>query len=162
MVNKLHQTASIYEPTQFAKDYQEPYDSKQSKAQETNFQPFNVEDEFKRKKLGAEIRQSYHIVKELVMTERTFKKDLDLLTAEFRRFMALKAINVSEFQLLDQLLFTQALLPMNEFHGKFLKDLELRLYQWSDKSSGKHDGKKVGDLLLNLTHVLQVAYFQMF
>lgn len=160
LVNKLHQTSSINETNQLAKDYQEPYDSRQKPP--NTLQSFNVEDEFKRKKPGIESRQSYYIIKELVMTERTFKKDLDLLTQKFRRFATAKAFDLSEFKLLDQLLYSQTLLPINEFHTKFLKDLELRLYEWSDKSSNKRDNNKIGDLLLSLAHILKVIFFSTF
>ena len=64
------------------------------------------------------------------MTERTYKKDLDLLTLSFRQFAVTNNFDLSELLFFDQLLYPQALEPIHEFHAEFLKDLELRLFYW--------------------------------
>jgi FERM/RhoGEF/pleckstrin domain protein 2 len=74
--------------------------------------------------------ESYYIIKELVMTERTFTKDLNLLTQTFRQFAVTKNFDLSELLFFDQLLYPQVLEPVYEFHSLFLKDLELRLFYW--------------------------------
>ena len=89
---------------------------------------FSVEDEFRRKKVPPE--ESYCIVKELVMTERTYKKDLELLTAAFRHYLASNGFEIRELVLFDRLLYQEVFDPLFEFHTKFLKDLEIRLFYW--------------------------------
>ena len=64
------------------------------------------------------------------MTERTYKKDLDLLTTTFRQFAVTNSFDLSELLLFDQFLYSQALDPINEFHAQFLKELEIRLFYW--------------------------------
>ena len=76
------------------------------------------------------LEESYCIVKELVMTERTFKKDLDLVTQNFRQFATTNNFDLGEISLFYQLLYPQSLDPINEFHTHFLKDLEIRLFHW--------------------------------
>ena len=64
------------------------------------------------------------------MTERTFTKDLNLLTQTFRQFAVTKNFDLSELLLFDQLLYPEVLEPVYEFHTQFLKDLEMRLFYW--------------------------------
>jgi hypothetical protein len=64
------------------------------------------------------------------MTERTYKKDLDLLTVTFRNFAVTNSFDLSELLIFDQFLYAEALDPINEFHSQFLKELELRLFYW--------------------------------
>lgn len=73
--------------------------------------------------------ESYCIFKELVMTERTYKKDLDLLTQAFRQFATKNNVDLSEIPLFDQL-YPKTLDPINEFHTEYLKILEQRLFYW--------------------------------
>jgi hypothetical protein len=64
------------------------------------------------------------------MTERTFKKDLDLLTQSFRQFATKNKFDLSDIVLFEQILFSKTLDPINEFHTEFLKVLEQRLFYW--------------------------------
>lgn len=63
------------------------------------------------------------------MTERTYKKDLEVLTSDFRQFTSNIGLG-SELPLLESLLYSQALQPIYQFHTQFLKDLEIRLFHW--------------------------------
>jgi FERM/RhoGEF/pleckstrin domain protein 2 len=99
------------------------------------------------------MEESYCIVKELVMTERTYKKDLELLSHTFRQFAITNNFDLSEFSLFDQLLYPH-IDPILEFHSQFLKDLEIRLFYWTDKSSASGEGHRIGDLLVNLNGIL--------
>ena len=106
------------------------------------------------------------------MTERTYKKDLDLLTQTFRQFAVTNNFDLSELLVFDQLLYPQALEPIHDFHNEFLKDLELRLFYWTDKnnatqasanggaentttSSNHQQQHKIGDLLQSLTRIIK-------
>ena len=122
-----HQFGNVINRPVMLQDYQEPNSIRSSIQSKSNLF-YNVEDEFKKKKNPLE--ESYCIVKELVMTERTFKKDLDLLTQTFRQFAVTNNFDLSELMLFDQLLYPQVLEPISEFHAQFLKDLELRLFYW--------------------------------
>jgi len=64
------------------------------------------------------------------MTERTFKKDLDLLTQSFRQFATKNKFDLNDIVLFEQILFSKTLDPINEFHTEFLKVLEQRLFYW--------------------------------
>jgi FERM/RhoGEF/pleckstrin domain protein 2 len=105
------------------------------------------------------MEESYCIVKELVMTERTYKKDLELITNTFRQFAITNNFDLSELPLFDQLLYPHALEPILDFHTQFLKDLEIRLFFWTDKANGGSSGNdshhRIGDLLGNLNVILQ-------
>jgi FERM/RhoGEF/pleckstrin domain protein 2 len=104
------------------------------------------------------MEESYCIVKELVMTERTYKKDIELLTHTFRQFAITNSFDLSELPFFDQLLYPHTLDPILEFHSQFLKDLEIRLFYWTDKNSnsgGSVEGHRIGDLLINLNVILQ-------
>ncbi len=68
--------------------------------------------------------ESFYLIKELLMTERTYKKDLELIAVYFRnRFMDMMN------ECLNSLLFVH-LDPMYQFHLEFLKDLEFDYAQW--------------------------------
>jgi FERM/RhoGEF/pleckstrin domain protein 2 len=100
------------------------------------------------------MEESYCIVKELVMTERTFKKDLDLLTNSFRQYAIKNNFDLSDLSLLVELLYVQSLEPISDFHAHFLKDLELRLFNWTDKTTNIQEYHKIGDLLVKLNSIL--------
>lgn len=69
---------------------------------------------------------SYFIAKELLMTERTYKKDLELIIVHFQNYI--KNLNQYSDFLNDIIQFS--LSPIYEFHVQFLKDLEARLSFW--------------------------------
>lgn len=63
------------------------------------------------------------------MTERTYKKDLHLLTDSFRKFFESKCIELKETSFFKRF-HESSLDSINKFHEKFLKELELRLFIW--------------------------------
>ena len=100
-------------------------------------------------------------MKEIVMTERTYKKDLELLTHTFRQFAVTNNFDLSELLFFEQLLYPQAFEPIHDFHSHFLKELEIRLFYWTDKTStddnsnSSHNSHRIGDLLGRLSSILK-------
>ena len=74
-----------------------------------------------------QIDDAYFIAKELLMTERTYKKDLELVIIHFRNHFNGNLNTFSES--LDTLIYSN-LDPIYEFHVQFLKDLEVYLANW--------------------------------
>jgi hypothetical protein len=64
------------------------------------------------------------------MTERTYKKDLEVIFNNFHVFIEsyIKS-NMDMFETLNALLFTN-LQPIYLFHNQFLKELEMKLAYW--------------------------------
>ena len=85
----------------------------------------NVDDEFKRKKYNS-VDGSYYITKELLMTERTYKKDLELILRHFQNHIQ----NLNHFSEFLYEFINLNLNPIYEFHTEFLQDLEQRLTNW--------------------------------
>lgn len=88
--------------------------------------------------------RAFFICKELLMTERTYKKDIEVIADNFRREL-LQLINQhqeinleddSQYHIendslmnLSDLLFTH-LVPIYNFHNHFLRQLEQRISIW--------------------------------
>lgn len=89
--------------------------------------------------------KSYFLAKELLMTERTYKKDLDILNQSFHD--QLTPDEIESLQPLFQLLET-----MIQHHNVFLRDLEHRLLLWEGR--GTHDSHRIGDVMLRSMAVL--------
>uniref|UniRef100_A0A674N3I0 FERM, ARHGEF and pleckstrin domain-containing protein 1 n=1 Tax=Takifugu rubripes TaxID=31033 RepID=A0A674N3I0_TAKRU len=104
----------------------------------------NDEDEEARRKFPTD--KAYFIAKELLTTERTFIKDLQVITESFDSFVgkdeafpdAIKTLIFSSYD------------PVYKFHQGFLKEVEQRLAQWSGRSNAhiKGDYQRIGDILL--------------
>ncbi|KPP80340.1 FERM, RhoGEF and pleckstrin domain-containing protein-like [Scleropages formosus] len=99
------------------------------------------EDEVRRKRFPTD--KAYFIAKELLMTERTFVKDLELITVnlvgkEETTTESLRTFISSNFE------------PIHKFHTGFLKDVEQRLALWEGRSNAhiKGDYQRIGDVLL--------------
>jgi len=87
--------------------------------------------------------RAFFVCKELLMTERTYKKDIEVLAENFRHdFLSIlnqqNEIHIehdeesSEQDLLfnfNELLFTN-LVPIYNFHSQFLRQLEQRISIW--------------------------------
>lgn len=90
----------------------------------------------------------YFITKELLNTERTYLKDLELITQWFQ------AVLDKEECVHDSLkkLLTSTYGPLHTHHTQFLQELEDRLSMWEGRSNVqvKEDFQCVGDLLLKL------------
>lgn len=102
------------------------------------------EDEVRRKRFPTD--KAYFIAKELLTTERTYLKDLEVITVSFQ-----KAVVKDEAMpdSLRNLIFAN-FEPVYKFHETFLKDVEQRLAQWEGRSNAhiKGDYQRVGDVML--------------
>lgn len=91
--------------------------------------------------------KSYFLAKEILMTERTYKKDLDILNTWFQD--ELPPENVDAVQPLFQLI--ESMLAQ---HNVFLRDLEHRLLLWEGR--GTPEIQRIGDVMLKNMIVLPV------
>ncbi|XP_038194287.1 FERM, ARHGEF and pleckstrin domain-containing protein 2 [Arvicola amphibius] len=104
--------------------------------------------------------KSYFIAKEILATERTYVKDLEVITVWFRS-MVIKEDAMPAA--LMTLLFSN-IDPIYEFHRGFLHEVEQRLALWEGPSSAhlKGDDQRIGDILLRNMRQLKefTSYFQ--
>lgn len=112
------------------------------------------EEETKKKRVSkrrAPTDKSYCITKELLMTERTFKKDLEVVTQAFKNTLVSAAVP----ECLSHLLFS-SLGPIYDFHCTFLRNIEQRIVSWEGKSNAHvvPDSQRIGDVLLGLNKIL--------
>uniref|UniRef100_A0A8C2AA57 FERM, ARHGEF and pleckstrin domain-containing protein 1 n=1 Tax=Cyprinus carpio TaxID=7962 RepID=A0A8C2AA57_CYPCA len=102
------------------------------------------EDEVRRKRFPTD--KAYFIAKELLTTERTYLKDLEVITVSFQ-----KSVGKDEAMpdSLRNLIFAN-FEPVYKFHETFLNDVEQRLAQWEGRSNAhiKGDYQRVGDVML--------------
>ncbi|KAH8407753.1 hypothetical protein KR222_000224 [Zaprionus bogoriensis] len=97
----------------------------------------DLEAEVKKRKWPTE--PSYFLAKELLMTERTYKKDLDVLNSSLRQVLSPEDVDQLQplFELLDSLV---------QHHNLFLRDIEHRMMQWEGR--GNHDTHRIGDVMM--------------
>ncbi|XP_023319872.1 FERM, ARHGEF and pleckstrin domain-containing protein 2 isoform X1 [Eurytemora carolleeae] len=95
----------------------------------------------KRKRLMMD--KAYFISKELLMTERTYKKDLEIINLWWRDELSSEE-NMPEETV--NLLFSH-IDPLYELHAAFLKDIETRMASWENKTE-LNENRKIGDLVL--------------
>ncbi|CAO2625530.1 FERM, ARHGEF and pleckstrin domain-containing protein 2 [Lemmus lemmus] len=104
--------------------------------------------------------KAYFIAKEILATERTYVKDLEVITVWFRS-MVIKEDAMPAA--LMTLLFSN-IDPVYEFHRGFLHEVEQRLALWEGPSSArlKGDDHRIGDILLRNMRQLKefTSYFQ--
>ncbi|XP_051046797.1 FERM, ARHGEF and pleckstrin domain-containing protein 2 isoform X2 [Phodopus roborovskii] len=104
--------------------------------------------------------EAYFIAKEILATERTYLKDLEVITVWFRSMVVKEDAMPAA---LMTLLFSN-IDPVYEFHRGFLNEVEQRLALWESPSSAqlKGDHQRIGDILLR--NMLQLkaftSYFQ--
>uniref|UniRef100_A0A8C9SS38 FERM, ARHGEF and pleckstrin domain-containing protein 2 n=1 Tax=Scleropages formosus TaxID=113540 RepID=A0A8C9SS38_SCLFO len=91
--------------------------------------------------------KAYFIAKEILTTERTYLKDLEVITVWFRS--AVIKENAMPEGLMN-LLFSN-IDPIYEFHRGFLKDIEQRLALWEGRSNAhvKGEYQRIGDVMLS-------------
>uniref|UniRef100_A0A0L8HYE9 PH domain-containing protein n=1 Tax=Octopus bimaculoides TaxID=37653 RepID=A0A0L8HYE9_OCTBM len=96
--------------------------------------------------------KSYCITKELLMTERTFKKDLEVITQSFQN-----AVNSVMPDYLSHLMFS-TLCPIYNFHCNFIRNIEQRIISWEGKYNTpvNPESQKIGNVLLELDTVLPI------
>ncbi|XP_041806210.1 FERM, ARHGEF and pleckstrin domain-containing protein 1 [Chelmon rostratus] len=102
------------------------------------------EDEVRRKRFPTD--RAYFIAKELLTTERTYLKDLEVVTVSFQNAVgqdeatpdSLKNAVFSTFE------------PLHKFHTGFLREVEQRLALWEGRSNAhiKGDYQRIGDVML--------------
>ncbi|UJR13826.1 hypothetical protein I4U23_000837 [Adineta vaga] len=117
--------------------------------------------------------RSFFICKELLMTERTYKKDIEVISENFRRELLLAINHHQDIYMNDEynfenetlinlsdVLFTH-LLPIYTFHLHFLRQLEQRISIWETRSIPGNEclytdnvTQQIGDLMMNLIEIL--------
>ncbi|XP_071321061.1 FERM, ARHGEF and pleckstrin domain-containing protein 1-like isoform X3 [Trachinotus anak] len=102
------------------------------------------EDEARRKKFPTD--KAYFIAKELLTTERTYLKDLQVITESFQSFVGKDEAFPDSVKNLISANYD----PVHKFHQGFLKEVEQRLAQWEGRSNAhiKGDYQRIGDVLL--------------
>ncbi|XP_027731570.1 FERM, ARHGEF and pleckstrin domain-containing protein 2 isoform X2 [Vombatus ursinus] len=103
---------------------------------------------------------AYFIAKEILATERTYLKDLEVITVWFRSAVIKEEAMPGT---LMTLLFSN-IDPIYEFHRGFLREIEQRLALWEGASSAhkKGDLQRIGDIMLKNMHHLKefTSYLQ--
>uniref|UniRef100_A0A8C9SUT8 FERM, ARHGEF and pleckstrin domain-containing protein 1 n=1 Tax=Scleropages formosus TaxID=113540 RepID=A0A8C9SUT8_SCLFO len=98
------------------------------------------EDELRRKRFPTD--KAYFIAKELLTTERTYLKDLEVITSLLEKEEAapdsLGSMVSANYD------------PLHKFHADFLKEVEQRLALWEGRSNAhmKGDHQLIGDIML--------------
>uniref|UniRef100_A0AAY5EA83 FERM, ARHGEF and pleckstrin domain-containing protein 2 n=1 Tax=Electrophorus electricus TaxID=8005 RepID=A0AAY5EA83_ELEEL len=133
-----YQMSMLSLPGQFPSPQQSPI------LNETGTARPEEEEELRRKRFPT--NKAYFIAKEILMTERTYLKDLEVLTVWFRSAV-IKENAMPEG--LMTLLFSN-IDPIYEFHRGFLKELDQRLALWYGRSNAhvKGDYQRIGDVML--------------
>ncbi|XP_029285268.1 FERM, ARHGEF and pleckstrin domain-containing protein 2 isoform X2 [Cottoperca gobio] len=105
-----------------------------------------LEEEEEGRKKRYPTDKAYFIAKEILTTERTYLKDLEVITVWFRS--AVVKENAMPEGLMT-LLFSN-IDPIYEFHRDFLKELDQRLALWEGRSNAhvKGDYQRIGDVML--------------
>uniref|UniRef100_A0A4W6FYE1 FERM, ARHGEF and pleckstrin domain-containing protein 1 n=1 Tax=Lates calcarifer TaxID=8187 RepID=A0A4W6FYE1_LATCA len=101
------------------------------------------EDEVRRKRFPTD--RAYFIAKELLTTERTYLKDLEVITS-FQS--AVGQDEATPDSLKNTILSTFE--PLHKFHTGFLREVEQRLALWEGRSNAhiKGDYQRIGDVML--------------
>ncbi|KAF5271311.1 hypothetical protein FQA39_LY08109 [Lamprigera yunnana] len=97
-----------------------------------------------RKKIRFAADKSYYIAKEILMTELTYKKDLDVINVWFRD-------EVAKDEPEECLILLTLIAPLAQAHGLLIRDLEQRLQNWDGQGGPKSMSGRVADVLL--THL---------
>uniref|UniRef100_A0A8C6CUA8 FERM, ARHGEF and pleckstrin domain-containing protein 1 n=1 Tax=Moschus moschiferus TaxID=68415 RepID=A0A8C6CUA8_MOSMO len=112
------------------------------------------EDDGRRKRFPTD--KAYFIAKEASTTERTYLKDLEVITSWFQSTVG-KEDSMPET--LKSLIFPH-FEPLHKFHTNFLKEIEQRLALWEGRSNAhiRGDYQRIGDVMLkNIQGMKQLA-----
>ncbi|XP_065751966.1 FERM, ARHGEF and pleckstrin domain-containing protein 1 [Phocoena phocoena] len=112
------------------------------------------EDDGRRKRFPTD--KAYFIAKEVSTTERTYLKDLEVITSWFQSTVS-KEDSMPET--LKSLIFPN-FEPLHKFHTNFLKEIEQRLALWEGRSNAhiRGDYQRIGDVMLkNIQGMKQLA-----
>ncbi|KAJ4427655.1 hypothetical protein ANN_25303 [Periplaneta americana] len=99
--------------------------------------------------------RAYFIAKEILMTERTYKKDLEVINLWFRDEVSKEEGEMPDTALMPLFSLVE---PILEYHCGFLRDVETRLATWEGRSNAHLNGdyRRIGDVLLKNMGVLQL------
>ncbi|KAM5147712.1 FERM, ARHGEF and pleckstrin domain-containing protein 1 isoform 4-T5 [Callospermophilus lateralis] len=102
------------------------------------------EEEGRRKRFPTD--KAYFIAKEVSTTERTYLKDLEVITSWFHSTVSTED---SMPETLKSLIFPN-FEPLHKFHTNFLKEIEQRLALWEGRSNAhlRGDHQRIGDVML--------------
>lgn len=108
-----------------------------------------LEGEVKKKRNTTD--RAYFIAKEFLMTERTYRKDLEVinLVMTFIQWFRYEIYKEEEYSNLESLL--NVILPVHQVHNTILKDIELRIAAWEGKGGQQ---QRIGDILLDIMNYL--------
>ncbi|GFG38752.1 hypothetical protein Cfor_07049 [Coptotermes formosanus] len=97
--------------------------------------------------------RAYFIVKEILMTERTYKKDLEVISLWFHDEVSKEEGEMPDTSLTALFSLVE---PLLDYHYGFLHDMETRLATWEDRSNAHLSGDyhRIGDVLLKNMGVL--------
>ncbi|XP_026870561.2 FERM, ARHGEF and pleckstrin domain-containing protein 1 isoform X2 [Electrophorus electricus] len=115
------------------------------------------EEENRRKRFPTD--KAYFIAKELLTTERTYLKDLELITLTFQSVLSKEECVPESLRKLLKSSFE----PLHTYHSDFLKELEQRLALWEGRSNAhiKGDYQRIGDVMLKNTQALKMLTAQL-
>jgi FERM/RhoGEF/pleckstrin domain protein 2 len=91
--------------------------------------------------------KAYYISKEILMTERTYRRDLDVINVRYRKMIAPE--DIENLQPLFDYFES-----MVQHHSIFLRDLEHRIVMW--ESRGDEVKTRIGDVMLKNMVVLPI------
>ncbi|XP_058468359.1 FERM, ARHGEF and pleckstrin domain-containing protein 1-like isoform X1 [Solea solea] len=102
------------------------------------------EDEGRRKRFPTD--RAYFIAKELLTTERTYLKDLEVITVSFQSAVGQDEATPDSLKNTIHSTFE----PLHKFHTGFLREVEQRLALWEGRSNAhiKGDYQRIGDVML--------------
>ncbi|KPP63762.1 FERM, RhoGEF and pleckstrin domain-containing protein 1-like, partial [Scleropages formosus] len=102
------------------------------------------EDELRRKRFPTD--KAYFIAKELLTTERTYLKDLEVITVSFQSLLEKEEAAPDSLGSMVSANYD----PLHKFHADFLKEVEQRLALWEGRSNAhmKGDHQLIGDIML--------------
>ncbi|XP_059082056.1 FERM, ARHGEF and pleckstrin domain-containing protein 2-like [Tigriopus californicus] len=112
--------------------------------------------EFKKKKYPVD--RTYFITKEILMTERTYKKDLEIINLWFRDEVTKEEDMPEE---LLTLIFSH-FDPIYEAHCRLLNDIEQNMIAWEKQgstSTQSSEGIQIGSLVLRTFDVLTLDHY---
>lgn len=120
---------------------------------ETPNQKQTTDGEVEVRKKRFPIDRAYFIAKELLMTERTYRKDLEVINLWFR-----DEVTKEEEEMPDEVvnLLLGLVEPLHEAHTALLREVEQRLATWEGRGNAhlKGDYQRIGDIFLKHMSVL--------
>uniref|UniRef100_A0A8D0CK29 FERM, ARHGEF and pleckstrin domain-containing protein 1 n=1 Tax=Scleropages formosus TaxID=113540 RepID=A0A8D0CK29_SCLFO len=111
------------------------------------------EDELRRKRFPTD--KAYFIAKELLTTERTYLKDLEVITVSFQSLLEKEEAAPDSLGSMVSANYD----PLHKFHADFLKEVEQRLALWEGRSNAhmKGDHQLIGDIMLKNIQGLKLS-----